>query len=128
MAGSGRAPGEGIGYTLHYSWISLVVQMVKKLPAIREPGFNPRVGKIPGRKGMATHSTTLAWRIPMDKGAWWATVHRIAKSWMQISTYPQTTIPRENTVLDSCTPLVTIFSSTKLPHVLHSSLTKVLIK
>ena len=29
---------------------------------------------------MATHFTILAWRIPMDRGAWWATVHRVAKS------------------------------------------------
>ena len=27
---------------------------------------------------MATHSSALAWRIPMDRGAWWATVHRVA--------------------------------------------------
>ena len=33
------------------------------------------------QKGMATHSNILAWRIPMDTGAWWATVHRVAKSW-----------------------------------------------
>ena len=31
-------------------------------------------------KEMATHSSTLAWRIPMDGGAWWATVHGVAKS------------------------------------------------
>ena len=30
---------------------------------------------------MATHSSTLAWRIPMDRGAWRATVYRVAKSW-----------------------------------------------
>ena len=33
-------------------------------------------------KGMATHSSILAWRIPMDRGSWWTTVHRIAKSWI----------------------------------------------
>ena len=32
-------------------------------------------------KGMATHSSILAWRIPKDRGAWWAVVHGIAKSW-----------------------------------------------
>ena len=34
---------------------------------------------------MATHSSTLAWRIPMDRGAWWATVHRVAKTWTRLS-------------------------------------------
>ena len=32
-------------------------------------------------EGMATHSSILAWRIPMDRGAWWATVHGVAKTW-----------------------------------------------
>jgi len=31
--------------------------------------------------GMATHSTILAWRIPMDRGTWWATIHGVVKSW-----------------------------------------------
>ena len=35
----------------------------------------------PFKEEMATHSSILAWRIPMDREAWWATVHRIAKSW-----------------------------------------------
>ena len=33
----------------------------------------------PLEKGMATHSSILAWRIPMDKGAWWATVHGVTR-------------------------------------------------
>ena len=41
----------------------------------------PGLGRSPGGDGMATHSSILAWRIPMDRGAWWATVHRVAKSW-----------------------------------------------
>ena len=32
-------------------------------------------------EGMATHSSILAWRIPMDKEASQATVHRVTKSW-----------------------------------------------
>ena len=34
----------------------------------------------PLEKGMATHSSILAWRIPMDRGAWRAAVHGVAKS------------------------------------------------
>ena len=45
IPGSGRSPGEGIGYPLQYSWASLVAQMVKKLPAMRDTW----VGKIPWR-------------------------------------------------------------------------------
>ena len=32
----------------------------------------------PLEKEMTTHSSSLAWEIPMDKGAWWATVHAVA--------------------------------------------------
>ena len=31
-------------------------------------------------EGMATHSSILAWRVPMDRGAWWVTVHGVTKS------------------------------------------------
>ena len=33
----------------------------------------------PLEEGMATHSSILAWGIPKDRGAWWATVHGVAK-------------------------------------------------
>ena len=33
---SGRSPGEGLGYPLQYSWASLVAQLVKNSPAMRE--------------------------------------------------------------------------------------------
>ena len=39
----------------------------------------------PLEKEMATHSHILAWRIPMDRGAWQATVYRVAKSWTRPS-------------------------------------------
>ena len=35
----------------------------------------------PLEDSMVTHSNILAWRIPMDRAAWWATVHRVTKSW-----------------------------------------------
>ena len=37
----------------------------------------------PLEKGMATHLSILAWRIPMDRGAWGATVRGVAKSLTQ---------------------------------------------
>ena len=40
-------------------------------------------------EGMATHSRILAWRIPMDRGVWQATVHEVANSWTQLSDYAQ---------------------------------------
>ena len=60
-----------------------VALMVKNLPA--DAGDTRDIGSIPGREdpledGMATHSSILAWRIPMDRGAMQATVHGIAKS------------------------------------------------
>ena len=42
---------------------------------------------IPLEKGIATHSSIPAWRIPMDGGAWWATVHGVAKSQTQLSDF-----------------------------------------
>ena len=38
-------------------------------------------------KGTATHSSILAWRIPVDRGAWQATVHGVAKSHTQLSDF-----------------------------------------
>jgi len=34
----------------------------------------------PPKEGMATPSSILAWRIPMDRGAWRVTVHGVAES------------------------------------------------
>ena len=39
----------------------------------------------PLEDSMAIHSSILAWRIPMDRGALWATVHRVAKNWTRLS-------------------------------------------
>ena len=39
----------------------------------------------PLEEGMATHSRILAWRIPTDREAWWATVHGVAKSQTRLS-------------------------------------------
>ena len=64
IPGSGRSPGEGIGYPLQYSWASLVVQLVKNLPAMWETWIRSLDFEDPLEKGKATHSSTLACRIP----------------------------------------------------------------
>ena len=43
------------------------------------PGFDPWVGKIPLEEGVATHSSILAWGIPMVRGTWWAMVHGLQR-------------------------------------------------
>ena len=63
IPGSGRSPGEGIGYPLQYSWDSLVAQLVKKSPAMRETWVQSLGWEDPLEKGKATHSSILAWRI-----------------------------------------------------------------
>ena len=64
IPGSERAPAEGIGYPLQYSWASLVAQLVKKLPAMRETWVQSLGWEDPLENGKATHSGILAWRIP----------------------------------------------------------------
>ena len=44
----------------------------------------------PPEKEIATHTSILAWKIPMGRGAWWATVHGLTKSqtrlkWLSIA-------------------------------------------
>ena len=57
-----------------------MAQMVKNLPAMQETWVWSLGWEETLEEGMATHSSILAWRIPMDRGAWWATVHGVAKS------------------------------------------------
>ena len=64
IPGSGRSTGEGIGYPLQYSWTSLVAQLVKNPPAMRETWVRSLGWEEPLEKGKATHSSILAWRIP----------------------------------------------------------------
>ena len=55
--------------------------MVKNLPAMQETWVRSLGGENTLEKGMATHSSILACRNAMDRRAWWATVHGVAKSW-----------------------------------------------
>ena len=80
IPGLGSSPGEGVGYPLQYYWASLVAQKVKNLPATWEIWVRSLVWEDPLEEEKATHSSILSWRIPMDRGAWQATVHGITES------------------------------------------------
>ena len=54
--------------------------MVKNSPAMRETWIRSLGWEDPLEEGMSTRSSILAWRIPMDREAWWATVPWVAKS------------------------------------------------
>ena len=61
-----------------------MAQIVKNLPVMLETWVQSLGQEDPLEKGMATHSSVLAWRIPWTRGAWWATVHVITKSQKQL--------------------------------------------
>ena len=92
IPGSGRSPGEGIGYPLQYSWASLVAQLVKNQPAIWETLVQFLGWEDPLEEGLATHSSILAWRIPVDRGAWRAIVRGVAKSQTRLSDSTRRTV------------------------------------
>ena len=60
---------------------SLVAQMVKNPLAMQEIWVRSLGWEDPLEEDMTTHFSILAWRIPMDRGAWRATVHGVTKSW-----------------------------------------------
>ena len=62
------------------NWASLVVQMVKNLPTVRETANRSSGWEDPLEEGMVTHSSILAWEI-----SWRATAHRVAKSRTRLS-------------------------------------------
>ena len=53
-----------MGYPFQYSWASVVAEPVKNLPAMQETWVKSLGCKDPLEKEKATHSSTLAWRIP----------------------------------------------------------------
>jgi len=57
----------------------LLAQIVKDLPAMQETQVRFLGLEDPLKKGMAIHSSILAWRIPMDRGAWWTIVHGLQR-------------------------------------------------
>ena len=67
----------------HHYWASQAALVVKNLPPLQETEetrVQPLGHEDPLEEGVAAHSRILAWRISMDRGAWRAIVHRVAKS------------------------------------------------
>ena len=60
--------------------VKLVVKNLLANAGDIESRVQPLSQKDPLADGMETHSSTLAWRIPMGRGAWQATVHGVTKS------------------------------------------------
>ena len=83
ITGSGRSPGECIGYPFQYSWASLVAQLIKNPPAVQETWVRSLGWEDPLEKGKATCSSILAWRIPWTLYI----VHGVAKSQTQLSDF-----------------------------------------
>ena len=65
---------------MYNSWASLVAQMVKNPPAMRETWVRSLGWEDSLEEGMGTHSSIIAWRIPMERGPWQVAVHRVSKS------------------------------------------------
>ena len=62
-----------------------MAQMVRNLPAVWETWVQSLGWEDPLEEGMATHSSILAWRIPVDRGARQGIVHGIAKTQTQLT-------------------------------------------
>ena len=69
----------------HTHILFLVARTVKSLPAMQETCVRSLGWEDPLEEGMATHSSILAWRIPMERGVWQATVHGVTKSQTRLS-------------------------------------------
>ena len=59
--------------------------MVKNPSAMQETWVQSLGWEDTLEESTATHSNTFAWKIPMDRGAWQATVHGVIKSWTRLS-------------------------------------------
>ena len=62
-----------------------MVQIVKNPLVMWETWVQSLGWEDPLEEGTVTHSSVLAWRIPMDREVWWAIVHGVTKFWTQLS-------------------------------------------
>ena len=70
---------------LNWLWEFPGSQLVKNLPTMWKTWVQSLGWEYALEEGMATHSSILAWRIPINRGVCWATVHGVSKSWTWLS-------------------------------------------
>ena len=66
-----------------FAWSLVVKSLPARVGDVRDMGLIPRLGRSPG-KGHGNPLQYSCLENPMDRGAWWATVRRTAKSWTQL--------------------------------------------
>ena len=69
-----------LGLTAFLFCLLLVAKKVKNPPVVQETWLQSLGWEDPLKEGMATHSSILGWRIPMDRGAWRTGVHGVTES------------------------------------------------
>ena len=78
-------PPKFINQYIQQIWASMVAHVIKNLPEIQETRVQSLGQEDPLEKGMVTHSSISCLENSMDRKAWWATVHGVAKSWTRLS-------------------------------------------
>ena len=96
---------EGVGQGQFHlpRWLSGSNESACQSRRCRRGGFDSWVGKIPWSRKWQPAPVFLSMKNPMDRGAWWATVHGVAQNQTQLSNWAQTQArplhrPRQNTV------------------------------
>ena len=97
IPGSGKSTGEGIGYPFQYSWASLVIQLVKNLPAMWETWIWSLCWEDPLEKGKVTHSIILAWKI-----LWTAQSMGLQRAWHNWVTFSLTFLMKQAEFRTKC--------------------------
>ena len=110
VPGSGRSPGEGIGYPLHHSWASLWLSWKRIRLQCRRPQFNSWVRKIPWRRerlptpvgeGNGTLLQYSCLENPRDGGSWWAAIYGIAQSLIRLKRLSSSSNPPQYSGLEN---------------------------
>ena len=84
-----HSTGKETKFLLAVEWASLVAQLVNNLPAMQETLVRFQGQEDPLEQSVASYSSIIGWRIPVDREAWRATIRRVAKGRTQLSNSAQ---------------------------------------